>query len=254
MKPINQQVYSILAIVVLYLVSLQSILSFKISSKLDSKKAIPNPDSLTKGEVGLLNPAIEDGPLSESDAIKAMEDYFYTPEKQSVGIITFSENIKNQKLGKLRINSKNMKLYFPTDEEYRNVSKTFFNDTAIAENNEYLANRNKLNLIALSEKPENYEINPYKLILSSNSTFNSTNDEFEFTKKNKNKKNLLELSALHEEEIYVNNLSTLKDQYEKYNRQQYNPYYKFLNYQTYRVANNVGNRFKNNDYYKNSNV
>lgn len=206
-------------------------------------------------QVGLAsNPIIKDGPLSDEQVTKAMDDYYYEPINKAIGIVTFSDNIKKQALGKLRINSNNLKLFFPTDKEYQNVSSKAFNNTIIEETEKFSQDKEKLFLLSQVEKPENMDINPYKLLLdkqsellneemnkqdnkkesksknysnSNNKSSLSSLSQYDYSKNNKNKKNLLELSLLKEEKIYKQNLETLKDKNERYNKQMVSPMMKY---------------------------
>ena len=249
-------------------------MNFIVSNKITTKernriKEIPYKKSYTQEEVGLLNPVVNDGPLSERELWLSLDNYFHPPEKNAIGIVTFSNKLKNQKLGKLRINSNNMKMYFPTDKEYMNISSKLFNETLLHETLDFGNTKEALNIISNSEKPENFNINPYSLILE-NESLQATKlknetlyDEFDFTKNNKNKKNLLQLSLEEEEKIYRHNLSTLKDKYVRYNRQIQNPILKnnmngYNSYKTHRIDRNdhMSNGFQdvvidnNNNYYK----
>lgn len=208
-----------------------------------------NEKNYKQTDVGLINPTIKDGPLSENEVNKALEDYFYAPDRNAIGIVTFSERLKNQELGKLRINPKNMKMYFPTDKEYMNITTKFFNDTQNKEQISFQINRDYNEILSMAEKPENLDFNPYERILdkevaykdlSKNSTeqpeLNEIFDEYNFSKNNKRKKDLLQQQILYEEKLYKRSLDSLSLKNEKYNKNIYSPLMKYnmKNLQRYR--------------------
>lgn len=208
--------------------------------KIKSRSRQNNEKNYKQTDVGLINPLIKDGPLSETEVDKALEDFYYAPDRNAIGIVTFSERLKNQELGKLRINPKNMKMYFPTDKEYLNVTTQFFNETQNKEQLSFQVNKDFNEIMSMAEKPENLDFNPYERILEKEAVYkdlsnNSTDkpelseifDDYNFSKNNKRKKQLLQEQILYEEKIFKRSLDSLSLKNEKHNKNIYSPLMKY---------------------------
>lgn len=176
-----------------------------------------DPSKLTQESVGLFN-KLPNGPLSDDQLERAYNDQMMKESQASdypAGIVTISENLKKKKLGKLRIRSTKMDLYFPTDPPYiGNISEDPKN-REIAENR-----RIELERAELIKGDRDESRNPYINIL------NEEADLRQDLKLSKNhKKNLMNLAIEKEQEILNKMVKNEVDEVKrrKFNRGYYSP-------------------------------
>jgi hypothetical protein len=167
----------------------------------NSKMESPN-NILIQNQVGIMN-KIPDGPLSEEDKKKAMQEQMEkengVPENKDVGIVYISNNIKYKKLGKFRIKSEGIHLMFPTDAKYTRYQK--FNEKESfkkAVEDERIKNQKKL----LFNSEVDFNLNPYKEIYDTEKIFVDNN--IIETNKHDYKKHLMSLALEKENDIYNN--------------------------------------------------
>ena len=150
-----------------------------------------NLSKLPQKKMGLLT-KLKNGPINEDEVPNGDEP---------VAVVTFSNSVKNKKIGKMRISGKGVNVIFPTDTNYTYIKH--LNEKDEAEN---FIEKTKLE----QEK---------KTILDSHNHFKNEfssiyENEHELLD-NKSKKNLLNLSIEKEQEIYnkliENELDEVKD-------------------------------------------
>ena len=171
--------------------------------KQKSNKTEVSPNNiLIKNQVGIMN-KIPDGPLSEEDKEKAMQEQMEkengVPDNKDLGMVYISNNIKYKKLGKFRIKSEGIHLMFPTDANYTKYQH--FNEKESfkkAVEDERIKNQKKL----LFDSEVDFNLNPYKAIYDSEKML--IDNKLIETNKHDYKKHLMSLALEKENDIYNN--------------------------------------------------
>jgi hypothetical protein len=151
-------------------------------------------------QVGLMS-KIPDGPLSDEKLQKAMVDDWerrngLVKNNTDIGIVYMAPNLRNKKLGKLRIQSEGIHMLFPTDAntiKYQDFRENE-NFQHFMENNRIEFEKNKL-----KESETKLRMNPYKEILDNESEMIKM-DIFQVNKNHQ--KNLMQLAVDKEQEIF----------------------------------------------------
>jgi hypothetical protein len=181
-----------------------------------AQSPIPNPQSPIPSE--------ED----EKKAIREQEQLESGEIKKNalVGVVYISDNLRKKKLGNFRIKSDGVHMLFPTDKNITDFQN--FKDTdkfqKFMEKERIDYERNKL-----LEAETDYNKNPYKEIydqerrMVNNGIFKVKNHQY--------KKHLMNLALEKEQEIYNNMVKNEFSEVKvnRYNKQIYNPIYKFNN-------------------------
>lgn len=162
------------------------------NSNVKSNHLEDNLSKLPQKQMGLLT-KLRNGPVNEDEIIN---------EDDPVVVVTFSNSVKNKKIGKMSVTGSGVNVIFPTDTNY-----TYIKDM---NEKEEFDNKSEKTRLQQEKKTIDYSHKHFK-----NEFYKIYQNEKEFLD-DKKKKNLLNLSIEKEQEIYYkliqNELDEVKDQ------------------------------------------
>ena len=159
----------------IFLIKLVLLISLKNKQEPSNKE---NFEDLPQKQLGILS-KVPDGPVNEEEIPE---------EGDPVAVVTFSDSVKNKKIGKMRITGKNVNMLYPTDTNNTYVKKLKEMEDFEEENETNLLDDQKK---IVSDSHKNFE-NEFHTI------YEKQKDNFD----EKSRKNLLNLQIEKEQEIY----------------------------------------------------